>query len=222
MDANSKVAQKLITLLSMTLVILVTNFLTTERFVRAASESSQAEAVVGKTAPEFSLKDIDGKSWDLKGLRGKVVVLEWFNHGCPFVKKHYNSGNMQKLQKEFTGKQVVWLSICSSAPGKQGFEKPEDYARLFKEKKASPTAVLPDPTGRVGHLYGAKTTPHMFIIDKKGELVYAGAIDDDNGFDPSGVKTARNYVKQALDEVLAGKKVTTASTKSYGCSVKYQ
>ncbi|HZT35106.1 MAG TPA: redoxin domain-containing protein, partial [Nitrososphaera sp.] len=142
--------------------------------------------------------------------------------GCPFVKKHYNSGNMQKLQKEMTGKGIVWLSICSSAPGKQGYAEPAEQEKAMKEKGAAPSAVLLDPDGKVGRLYGAKATPNMYVIDKHGVLRYEGAIDDKNDFSPESVATAKNYVRAAINELTEGKQVTVAETKPYGCSIKYQ
>ncbi len=222
MNGPSKVSQKLAALVLLTAAILVPNELFADRFVTAAPESSQAIAVVGKAAPQFTLSDTSGKKWKLSDLKGKVVVLEWFNHGCPFVKKHYESGNMQKLQKEYTGKGVTWLAINSSAKGKQGYAESAEHDKTFKDKGAAPSAVLVDDSGKVGRLYNAKTTPDMYVIDKKGVLVYAGAIDDKNGVEQSEIATAKNYVKQALDELFAGKTVTVAETKPYGCSVKYQ
>lgn len=176
----------------------------------------------GAKAPAMNLKDSNGKEHSLSDMKGKLVVLEWINFGCPFVKKHYDSGNMQKLQKTYTDKGVVWLCINSSAPGKQGAMDAAKVNETLKEKKAAPTAYLFDETGDVGRSYGAKTTPHMFVIDKDGIVVYAGAIDDHPGVDPSEIPQSKNYVQQALDEVIAGKPVTTSSTKSYGCAVKYQ
>ncbi|MBK8870985.1 MAG: thioredoxin family protein [Elusimicrobia bacterium] len=176
----------------------------------------------GKPAPNFSLPDIQGSSVSLEKLRGKTVVLEWINHGCPFVKKHYESGNMQALQKEFTAKGVVWLSICSSAMGKQGHLSPEDWRIVEKEKGGAASAILLDEAGKVGALYGAKTTPHLFIIDPAGRLIYQGAIDDTPSTDPADVKGAVNFVRAALNESLAGKTVSTPESKPYGCSVKYK
>lgn len=178
-------------------------------------------AKIGQAAPDFSLQDTNGKGHALNTLKGKTVVLEWLNHDCPYVKKHYESGNMQKLQKDYTAKGVVWLSVNSSAPGKQGNYSPEKSNELSKQKGSAATAVLLDPTGSVGRAYGAKTTPHMYIIDKNGILVYDGALDDKPTTEQGDPKTAKNYVAAALDEILAGKKVTTASSKPYGCSVKY-
>lgn len=187
----------------------------------AAETMAQADTLVGKPAPQFELKDINGKTHKLKDFKGKIVVLEWFNDGCPFVKKHYTSDNMQKLQREFTGRGVVWLSINSSAEGKQGSHSAAEYKKVLTDWKAEPTALLLDKDGHVGRMYGAKTTPDMYVIDKKGVLVYQGAIDDKPSADPADVASAKNFVKQALDELMGGKKVSVASEKSYGCSVKY-
>jgi peroxiredoxin len=185
-----------------------------------APAASQAE--VGKKAPDFTLSDIDGKSATLSKFHGKFVVLEWFNDGCPFVKKHYNSNNMQALQKDYAKKGVVWLSICSSAPGKQGNHTNAEFKKILKDWKAEPAHLLIDTEGTVGHLYGARTTPDMFVISKDGTVIYAGAIDDQPVPDADSVKNARNYVREALDQTLAGKEISTKSTKSYGCSVKYK
>jgi peroxiredoxin len=221
MNVSSKITQKLAALLVLTASLTMSAEFAGAGFVRAESETEVA-AQVGKAAPEFSLPASNGKTIDLSHYKGKLVVLEWFNHGCPFVKKHYDSGNMQTLQKEYTAKGVIWLSICSSAQGKQGFGTDAEHNAELKEYKAAPTAVLMDSDGKVGRLYGAKTTPHMFIINKKGVLVYAGAIDDHPDTDKDSIKVAKNFVKEGLDELLGGKAVAQASTKSYGCSVKYQ
>ncbi len=188
----------------------------------AAAPAADAGPTIGKAAPAFSLKDCDGKTRKLSDFKGKIVVLEWFNHGCPFVKKHYDSNNMQDLQKTYTGKGIVWLSICSSAEGKQGFGTPEEHKKAFKDRGAAPTAVLIDSEGTVGHAYGAKTTPAMYVIDGKGTLVYSGAIDDNRTPDKEAAKTAKNFVAAALNETLAKKAVAISSTKSYGCSIKYK
>ena len=153
--------------------------------------------------------------------KGKYVVLEWVNFGCPFVKKHYGTENMQKLQKEFVNKDVVWLSICSSAPGKQGNETPDAAKSSFQKFGSAASAYLVDGDGKVGKLYNARTTPQMFIVNPEGVLIYAGAIDDKPTPDPATVANAKNYVKAALDEATSGKDVSTPSTKPYGCSVKY-
>jgi hypothetical protein len=180
-----------------------------------------AEVKNDHSAPEFTLTDIQGKSHALSSFKGKTVVLEWVNHGCPFVKKHYDSGNMQKLQKEATGSGVVWLSICSSAAGKQGHMTPEEWKKATAEKGTGETAVLLDADGKVGKLYAAKTTPHMYIIDAAGKLVYQGAIDSNSSANKDDIAGATNYVRAALAEIAAGKPVTTGTTKPYGCSVKY-
>ena len=186
----------------------------------AKKKTDALPAAVGSKAPDFTLPASDGADRALASYRDKIVVLEWLNYDCPFSRKHYTSGNMQALQKEYASKGVVWLSIISSAPGKQGNYRPEEISKISKERGAHPAAILLDPKGAVGRLYGAKTTPHMFVIDK-GSLVYAGAIDDKPTTDAEDVATARNYVREALDALLAGKPVPTPYTKSYGCSVKY-
>jgi peroxiredoxin len=189
----------------------------------ATSSLALADAPkVGQPAPAFTATDLAGKTRSLSEFKGKYVVLEWHNQGCPFVKKHYDSGNMQKLQKELTGKGAVWLSIISSAPGAQGFVTPEQEKQYLAAKQAAPTDVLFDPEGTVGRAYGAKTTPHMFVIDDKGVLVYAGAIDDNPSSDAADVATAKNFVRAAYEEASAGKPVSTASTAPYGCGVKYK
>jgi len=187
-----------------------------------APTAARAAAMVGQPAPDFTLVDSNGATHSLADLKGKMVVLEWVNFECPFVGKHYGSGNMQKLQKAYTGKGVVWLSINSSAAGKQGHFAPDKINALMKEKGAAPTAYLIDTDGAVGRAYGAKTTPHMFVVDPGGTIVYAGGIDDTPSTDQADVPKARNFVSAALDEALAGKPVTTASSTPYGCSVKYR
>jgi peroxiredoxin len=182
---------------------------------------ADAAAVVGQRAPSFELRDTNGKSVRLDSYRGKYVVLEWTNFHCPFVGKHYGSGNMQALQKKYTAKGVVWLTICSSAPGKQGYVTATEAKEGLKEREAAPTSFLLDPKGTVGRSYGAKTTPHMFVIDPKGTVVYDGAIDDKPSTNRDDVPAAKNYVAAALDASMAGEKVETAATQPYGCSVKY-
>jgi peroxiredoxin len=186
-----------------------------------ASSPAGAAALVGQPAPAFSLTDSRGAKQSLEAYRGKFVVLEWVNYECPFVGKHYGSGNMQKLQKDATAKGVVWLSINSSAPGKQGHYAPAQIDAMAKERGAAFTAYLIDESGTVGRAYGAKTTPHMFVIDPAGKLLYAGGIDDKPSTDQADVKTAKNFVTAALDEALAGKPVTVGSSAPYGCGVKY-
>jgi peroxiredoxin len=177
---------------------------------------------VGSAAPDFSLTDASGKSHSLSEYKGKYVVLEWFNPECPFVKKHYGGGNMQKLQEEYTGKGVVWLSIDSSAPGLEGSLTPDQAQKKMSEWKTKQTALLLDPEGKAGRAYGAKNTPDMIVINPEGKIVYEGAIDSKATPNPADIPTSTNYVKVALDESMAGKPVTTATTKPYGCSVKYK
>jgi peroxiredoxin len=186
-----------------------------------AASTALAAPQIGQPAPDFTLTDSNGKEHKLSDFKGKLVVLEWLNHGCPFVVKHYSAGNMQKLQKEYTGKDVIWLSIVSSAPGKQGHMTPEATNAAITEKGAAPTAVLIDESGTVGKLYDAKRTPEMFVVNPDGVLIYAGAIDDKKSTDSADIEGAVNYVKQALDEALAGKPVSVPKTEAYGCSVKY-
>jgi peroxiredoxin len=192
--------------------LIATILLTTQLF---------AAAKVGDPAPAFTGTASDGKTYNLSNYQGKFVVLEWHNNGCPYTAKHYESGNMQKLQKEWTGKGVEWFTVISSAPGTQGYVNASDENSYLTKMKASPSAALLDPTGQIGHLYGAKTTPHMFIINPQGKLVYDGAIDDRPTTDESDINGAKNYVSLALGEALAGKAVSTATTRPYGCSVKY-
>ena len=197
------------------------NYLRLSLLLLGLNLSSFAAVEPGEEAPDFTLTDSKGISRKLSDFRGKFVVLEWLNHDCPFVKKHYGSGNMQKLQQEYTAKGVIWLSIISSAPGKQGHRTGPQADVDTKDKKANPTAVLLDPAGEVGQKYEAKTTPHMFVLDKDGKVIYAGAIDSIKSTDSADVTKAENHVRAALDAALAGKPVSTPSTKPYGCSVKY-
>ena len=191
--------------------------------ILCAAGLTAAEAPkVGASAPEFSLPGADGQTHSLGEYKGKYVVLEWFNPGCPFVQKHYKSENMQKLQKEFTGKGVVWLTIDSSAPGAQGYLTPEEAKKQLAEWNMNPTALLLDPQGKVGQEYKATNTPHMFVINPEGKIVYEGAIDSKASPNPADIADSTNYVKVALEESLAGKTVSNAQTKPYGCSVKYK
>src|SRR2546423_13578550 len=177
---------------------------------------------VGTNAPDFSLTDSKGKTQSVSQYKGKYVVLEWFNPECPFVKKHYGSGNMQKLQAEFTGKGIVWLTIDSSAPGLEGNLTAEQANAKMAEWKTKQTALVLDPNGKAGRSYGAKNTPHMFVINPEGRIVYEGAIDSKATPNPADIANSTDYVKVALEESLAGKTVSTANTKPYGCSVKYK
>jgi peroxiredoxin len=182
---------------------------------------AQATAAVGQAAPDFTAVDTAGKSHKLSDYKGKLVVLEWTNPGCPFVRKHY-SGNMQGLQKEFTGKGVVWLAINSTEVASGDYLAPAKLAGWMAEKQGQPTATLMDESGKVGQLYGAKTTPHMYIISPQGQLVYAGGIDSIPSARLDDIKTATNYVRQGLTEALGGKPLSVGSSRAYGCSVKYR
>jgi peroxiredoxin len=186
-----------------------------------AQDARAADASIGQTAPNFTLTGADGKTHSLADYKGKYVVLEWTNPQCPFVHKFYDSGTMQKLQKEETGKGVAWLRINSSAAGHEGAQTVDEMASYVKDKNVAATESLLDPDGKVGHTYGARTTPHMFVINPKGELIYAGGIDDTPSAEISDIATAKNYVTAALDESMAGKPVTTKTSQPYGCSVKY-
>lgn len=176
---------------------------------------------VGNAAPAFTVADTNGQTHSLEQYRGKWVVLEWLNHGCPYVRNHYDTGTMQALQKKYTDQGVVWLSIVSSAPGKQGHYSNEKANELTKEKNAAPTAVLIDSPGTIGRAYHARTTPHMFVINPEGNIVYMGGIDDTATTNADRLKTARPHVDMALGEALAGKPVSVASSQPYGCNVKY-
>ena len=187
----------------------------------AASPASAAPKT-GDPAPEFAAVDSTGKPVKLSDFRGKTVILEWTNDGCPYVQKHYRSGNMQALQKDTTAEGMVWLSVLSSAPGEQGHLSGPAADKLNATRAAAPSAVLLDPDGKIGRLYGAVATPHMYIVTPDGKLAYAGAIDDKPTSNLADVKTARNYVRGALDQIAAGKPVSPAATRAYGCSVKYK
>ena len=190
-------------------------------FALIGAMPANAAPTVGQPAPEFTGTDSNGKSHKLSDFKGKTVVLEWTNPGCPFVMKHYDSKNMQKLQADATAKDVVWLSINSSAAGKEGNQTPETANQYIKDKASKETARILDPTGEIGKLYDAKTTPHMFVINKEGVLVYDGAIDSDDSFKPEAIAGASNYVTAALTALEEGKPVEKSKTKPYGCSVKY-
>lgn len=186
-----------------------------------ATHATAAAPRPGAQAPGFSLPDAAGKTHSLASYLGKWVVLEWVNYDCPFVKKHYGSGNMQKTQKMARGKGVVWLSVNSSAPGKQGHFAGTELTRRIVDSKADVDGYLLDPDGAVGKLYKAKTTPHMFVIDPQGKVVYAGAIDDRPSTDKADIAGAKNHVQAALEAGMAGKPVAAASTAPYGCGIKY-
>lgn len=180
-----------------------------------------AQATVGQTAPAFSATDTTGKSVSLADFKGKYVVLEWTNPGCPFVQKHYDSGNMPATQKDAVAKGAVWLALNTTAKDAGDYMAPAALQTWMQSKNGVPTATLMDADGKVGRAYGARTTPHMYIVDPAGTLIYAGGIDDKPSSRASDIPTSKNYVKAALGETLAGKPVTQASTKPYGCSVKY-
>jgi peroxiredoxin len=180
-----------------------------------------AMATIDERAPDFALQAADGKTYKLSDFKGKHVVLEWVNFGCPFVRKHYDSGNMQQLQQTYTDSGVVWLSISSSAPGKQGFYEGEALQTQLKNESVAHTAYLIDADGKVGKLYGARTTPHMYVISPEGKLVYAGGIDNIRSADVTDIPKAVNYVAKALDGILVGQEVMQKTSPPYGCSVKY-
>lgn len=179
-------------------------------------------ATVGQPAPAFTLKDTNGKTVNLADYKGKTVVLEWHNPECPFVKKHYDTSNMQNLQSKYGKDGVVWLAINSTETGHQDYKKPDALNTIMKTANASPAAYLMDESGATGKAYAAKTTPHMYVVNAQGTLVYAGGIDDKRSAKKEDVATAKNYVSAALDEVKAGKAVTTATSTPYGCSIKYK
>ena len=176
----------------------------------------------GVQAPTFSAPDINGRTVSLGDYAGKIVILEWTNDGCPFVGKHYDSGNMQALQRRYIGEGAVWLTIASSAPGEEGYVTPTEARADLARWRAAPSDFLLDPNGVVGRLYDARATPHMVVIDRNGRIAYMGAIDDTPSTSLADVKTAKNYLVAALDEIAAGKPVTVASTRAYGCSIKYK
>ncbi|MGE3540202.1 MAG: thioredoxin family protein [Candidatus Tectimicrobiota bacterium] len=180
-----------------------------------------ADAVPGKPAPAFEIKDAHGQVQKLSDYQGKWLVLEWYNKDCPYVRKHYGSGNMQTLQQRYTSQGVAWLSVISSAPGKQGYQEPMEALDTAKTTKSAALQVLLDTSGTMGKAYGAKTTPHMFVIDPQGTVVYAGGIDDNDSSNPAVIPTSKNYVSAALDAALAGQKIATASARPYGCHVQY-
>ena len=190
-------------------------------FVMTFSLSAMAKAQVGEAAPTFTATDIEGNAVDLAALKGKTVVLEWTNHQCPYVIKHYDSGNMQRTQKMAKEDGVVWVSIVSSAPGKQGHLDLEEAKEIVAKEGAYPAHKVLDESGEIGKLYKATTTPHMFVIDEAGVLAYAGAIDSNSSPRPSAVEGATNYVLAALGDLKEGNTVQTAQTQPYGCSVKY-
>ncbi|MEM9029140.1 MAG: redoxin domain-containing protein [Pseudomonadota bacterium] len=189
--------------------------------VGLSASAALAAPEIGKMAPDFVGTNTKGEAVKLSELRGKTVILEWTNHGCPYVQKHYGTGNMQALQQQAQKDGIVWLSIISSAPGTQGYVKAAKADELTTSRKALPASVVLDPEGKIGRLYDARTTPHMYIITPDGKLAYKGAIDDKPTARYSDVKAANNYVSNALKLIQAGKAVDPAITRAYGCSVKY-
>jgi peroxiredoxin len=190
-------------------------------FLAVAMSGPAPAATTGAAAPQFTGTDANGRTVRLADYAGKIVVLEWTNHQCPYVVKHYRGNNMQALQKEAKAQGVVWLSIVSSAPGKEGHVSADQARELTTSRNAQPASVILDPTGTIGRAYSAKTSPHMFVIDAQQRIVYQGAIDDKPTAEPASLNGARNYVREALASVKAGKPVAEAETTPYGCSVKY-
>ena len=186
-----------------------------------APETAEAAPTPGATAPDFTLTDTDGQAHALADYRGQTVVLEWLNYDCPYVGKHYGGGNMQALQERAIADGVVWLSVVSSGPGLQGYFEPAEMNARTEQEGGRQSAVLLDPTGEVGRLYDAKTSPHMFVIDAEGQVVYNGAIDDRPTTDPADLDGATNYVVPAIAAAQAGQAADPATTQPYGCSVKY-
>ncbi|POR46088.1 thioredoxin family protein [Bosea psychrotolerans] len=187
----------------------------------AGSVLAQGGAKIGQPAPAFQAVDADGKTRNLSEFAGKTVILEWTNHDCPYVRKHYNSATMQTLQKDMVREGIVWLSVVSSPVGEQGYVDGAAAKELTTKRDAAPAAVLLDPNSKVARAYGATTTPHMYIVDPKGTLAYMGAIDDKPSSNPASLNGAKSYVRQAVAELKAGKPISEAATKSYGCAVKY-
>ena len=201
--------------------ILLLSLIATSISLMAATETNAA-ASVGQPAPPFTLNDTNGKVINLTDYKGKTVVLEWHNPECPFVKKHYDSSNMQRLQSKYTKDGVIWLAVSSTEPAHQDYKKPDALNAMMKSVNASSTAYLMDESGETGKAYGARTTPHMYIINAEGTLVYAGGIDDKRTANIADIKNARNHVAVALDELKAGKNISVPTATPYGCSVKYK
>ncbi|WP_234571743.1 thioredoxin family protein [Rhodohalobacter sp. 614A] len=179
------------------------------------------DALVGQQAPDFEVVDAHGNTHSLSDYEGQYVILEWLNHGCPYIRKHYDGNNMQQLQEKYTDQGVVWLSVISSAPGEQGYMEPEEARQSIEEYDASPTAILLDPEGEMGRAYDARVTPHMFIIDPTGTVRYNGAIDDKPTPRASSLETAHNYIDSAMSSLMNGEEVEVKSNTPYGCGVKY-
>lgn len=202
-------------------IALVLGLLLAVGLAPTATAQTTDRATVGEPAPDFTLKDTDGEPRSLSDYEGQYVVLEWLNFQCPFVGKHYGSGHMQKLQETYTDKGVVWFSIVSSAPGKQGYYPPKEMKAQNKKRGGNQTAILMDPTGTVGKTYGATVTPHMYVISPEGTLLYRGGIDDRPTTDEADIKGATNYVEKALEAAMNGKEVSPKRAQPYGCTIKY-
>jgi hypothetical protein len=209
-------------LIAATIALVVALAATALLSVDRAAAIGAAAVRPGAPAPGFTAPDIAGRMVNLGQYAGQIVILEWTNNGCPFVQKHYDSANMQTLQRRYTQGGVIWLTIASSAPGEEGYVTPSAAQADLARWQAAPTDYLLDPEGVVGHLYDARATPHMVVIDRGGRIAYMGAIDDTPSTRLADVKTARNYLVAALDEIAAGKPVTVAATRAYGCSIKYK
>ena len=209
-------------LIAATIALVVALAATALLSVDRAAAIGAAAVRPGAPAPGFTAPDIAGRMVNLGQYAGQIVILEWTNNGCPFVQKHYDSANMQTLQRRYTQGGIIWLTIASSAPGEEGYVTPSAAKADLARWQAAPTDYLLDPEGVVGHLYDARATPHMVVIDRGGRIAYMGAIDDTPSTRLADVKTAKNYLVAALDEIAAGKPVTVASTRAYGCSIKYK
>ena len=205
--------KKLLTLLSITILAVV--------LINATNETDREGAVVGERAPDFSVVDAHGNVHSLSDFEGQYVILEWLNHGCPFVRKHYDGNNMQEMQKRYTEKGVVWLSVVSSAPGTQGYMEPDETLKTMEEKNAAPTAILLDVDGTMGRAYDARVTPHMYIINPEGIVEFNGAIDDKPTARARDLEGAHNYVDAAMTSLLNGEPVEVTTNTPYGCTVKY-
>jgi len=207
--------------LTLLLSLVIASFMIANLTSNTEEYQPVTDASVGEQAPDFEVMDANGNMRSLSEFEGQYVILEWLNHGCPFIQKHYNGNNMQKLQEKYTDQGVVWLSVISSAPGTQGYMEPEEARQSIEEHGASPTAILLDPEGEMGRAYGAQVTPHMFIIDPSGTLRYNGAIDDKPTPRASSLENAHNYIDAAMNSLMNGEEVAVKSTSPYGCSVKY-
>ena len=206
------------------LIILLALIFAATMFINVTSESDKKttiDAPVGEQAPNFEVMDANGNMRSLSEFEGQYVILEWLNHGCPYIRKHYDGNNMQQLQEKYTDQGVVWLSVISSAPGEQGYMEPEEARQSIEEYGASPTAILLDPEGEMGQAYDARVTPHMFIIDPSGTVRYNGAIDDKPTPRASSLETAHNYIDAAMNSLMNGEEVEVKSNTPYGCNVKY-